>query len=123
MPSGGIGVQGGRGRRAGAGAGSVCRCASRDRRAGAGLDGLARKIDPGPSADTPYETDAPLLPKSLGEATAALRADDCFRLGFGGGFIDYYAHIKDAELARFTKEAPDTPDVTPWEQKEYLDLF
>jgi glutamine synthetase len=89
----------------------------------AGLDGLARKLEPGPSADTPYETDAPLLPKSLGEATAALRADDCFRAGLGGGFVDYYAHIKEAELARFTKEAPDTPDVTPWEQKEYLDLF
>ena len=89
----------------------------------AGLDGLVKKRDPGPSADTPYETDAALLPKSLGEATAALRADECFRAGFGAGFVDYYAHIKEAELARFTKEAPDTPDVTPWEQKEYLDLF
>jgi len=89
----------------------------------AGLDGLARKLTPGPSADTPYETDAPLLPKSLSEAVSALRADDCFRAGFGSGFIDYYAHIKDAEAARFAKEAPDSPEVTPWEQKEYLDLF
>ncbi|MGC1777602.1 MAG: glutamine synthetase, partial [Xanthobacteraceae bacterium] len=30
----------------------------------AGLDGMAKKSDPGPSADTPYETQAPLLPKS-----------------------------------------------------------
>ena len=44
----------------------------------AGLDGIARKLDPGPSADTPYETKAALLPKNLGEALAALRADDCF---------------------------------------------
>ena len=89
----------------------------------AGLDGMARKLQPGPSADTPYETDAPLLPKSLSAAVTALRADDCFRAGFGAGFVDYYAHIKDAEAARFAKEAPDSPEVTPWEQKEYLDLF
>ena len=31
----------------------------------AGLDGMAHKRDPGPSADTPYETKAPLLPKDL----------------------------------------------------------
>src|SRR3954454_5567789 len=45
----------------------------------AGLDGIAQRLDPGPSADTPYEADAPLLPKDLGEAITALRADDCFR--------------------------------------------
>jgi glutamine synthetase len=89
----------------------------------AGLEGIARKLDPGPSADTPYEADAPLLPKDLGEALTALRANDCFRAGFGAAFIDYYAHIKDAELERFHKESRVQPEVTPWEQKEYLDLF
>ncbi len=91
-----------------------------------GLDGIAQKRDPGPSADTPYETKAALLPKDLGEAVAALRADDCFRAGFGGAFIDYYAHIKEAEFARFHKEQGEqaqAADVTPWEQREYLDLF
>jgi glutamine synthetase len=89
----------------------------------AGLDGLSRKLDPGPSADTPYETDAAPLPKNLGEALAALREDEVFRAAFGGGFIDYYAHIKAAELERFRKEAPEQAEVTPWEQNEYLDLF
>jgi glutamine synthetase len=89
----------------------------------AGLDGVARRLDPGPSADTPYEAPAALLPKSLGEAVTALRADDCFRAGFGAAFVDYYAHIKEAELARFQKEQGDSAEVTPWEQKEYLDLF
>src|SRR5262249_16656946 len=28
-----------------------------------GLDGLKRKADPGPSADTPYDTEAPMLPR------------------------------------------------------------
>lgn len=89
----------------------------------AGLDGMARKLDPGPSADTPYEGEAETLPKNLGEALAALRADDCFRIGFGPGFIDYYARIKDAELARYRKEERDQPEATGWEQREYLDLF
>ena len=63
------------------------------------------------------------MPKNLSEALTALRADERFRAGFGGGFIDYYTHIKAAEIERFQKEAADQPDVTPWEQKEYLDLF
>jgi glutamine synthetase len=89
----------------------------------AGLDGIAQKSDPGPSADTPYEAKAPPLPKNLGEALAALRADTVFKKGFGASFVDYYAHIKDAELARFNAEASGEGDVTTWEQNEYFDLF
>jgi glutamine synthetase len=92
----------------------------------AGLDGVAHKLEPGPSADTPYETKAELLPKTLAEAIAALRADRAFRDGCGQGFIDYYARIKEAEIARFeaeSKEKPEDGDVTAWEQKEYFDLF
>ena len=48
----------------------------------AGLDGIARKLDPGPCADTPYETAAPFLPKSLEEALTALRQDACFAQAF-----------------------------------------
>ena len=70
----------------------------------AGLDGVAHKRDPGPSADTPYETKAQALPKNLGEAVAALRASKVFRAGFGDAFVDYFAHIKQAEFARFTAE-------------------
>ena len=92
----------------------------------AGLDGIAQRLDPGPSADTPYETSAPLLPKDLGEALTALRADECFRAGFGSSFVDYYAHIKEAELERFRQEQGERgeqAEVKLWEQKEYLDLF
>jgi glutamine synthetase len=83
----------------------------------AGLDGIARKLDPGPCADTPYETAAPFLPKSLAEALAALRQDACFADGFGQGFIDYYLRIKQFEIARYEAE------VTEWEQREYFELF
>ena len=65
------------------------------------------------------------LPKNLAEAVTALRGDDSFRAGFGPAFVDYYAHIKAAELERFQKEAGDqqADSVTSWEQREYLDLF
>ena len=82
-----------------------------------GLDGINRKLDPGPSADTPYETAAPLLPKSLEEALAALREDECLANGFSKSFIDYFVRIKHAEIARYQSE------VTEWEQKEYFELF
>ena len=56
----------------------------------------------------------------------ALRKDECLRAGFGEAFVNYYAHIKDAEIARFVKEAEDgkaSTEVSDWEQREYLDLF
>ncbi|MGX4774544.1 glutamine synthetase family protein [Bradyrhizobium guangdongense] len=82
-----------------------------------GLDGLDRKLDPGPSADTPYETKAPLLPKSLRDAVAALKDDPFFREKFGAEFVDYYTHIKNAEIDRFLSE------VTDWEHREYFEMF
>ena len=89
-----------------------------------GLDGIAKKLDPGPSADTPYETKAEPLPKSLAEAVAALREDKLFAEKFGAGFIDYYCKIKEAEVARFRQtEKDDDPEITRSEQKEYFDFF
>jgi glutamine synthetase len=88
-----------------------------------GLDGMAQKRDPGPSADTPYEAKAQALPKDLGEALAALRASEVFRKNFGEAFVDYYARLKEAEFARFKAEAGGEDEVTAWEQNEYFDLF
>src|SRR4029453_16763678 len=83
----------------------------------AGLDGMERMLEPGPSADTPYEAQAQQLPKTLDEALRALRNDTCLTDGFGRPFIDYYLRIKDAEIARYQAE------VTEWEQREYFELF
>ena len=69
------------------------------------------------SQDTPYEVEAPHLPKSLEQALAALREDACLAAGFGKNFIDYYLRIKEAEIARYQSE------VTEWEQREYFELF
>jgi glutamine synthetase len=82
-----------------------------------GLDGVERKLDPSPSADTPYETEAGLLPKSLREAVSALNDDTFFRKALGEQFVDYYVHIKSAEIDRFHAEVSD------WEQREYFELF
>ena len=50
----------------------------------------------------------------------------CCKMAFGASFVDYYTHLKEAELARFKSEAGsavDGSDVTAWEQNEYFDLF
>ena len=82
-----------------------------------GLDGMDRSLDPGPSADEPYEADAPLLPKSLREAVFALAEDPFFKDALGDTFVRYYTHIKNAEIDRFQAE------VTEWEQREYFEMF
>jgi glutamine synthetase len=82
-----------------------------------GLDGVDRALDPGASADTPYETKAALLPKSLREAVFALSDDPFFREKFGAKFVDYYVHIKTAEIERFQAEVSD------WEHREYFEMF
>src|SRR5271166_3240111 len=88
----------------------------------AGLDGIQHGLDPGPSADAPYRTTAEALPETLDEAIAALRTNACFRAGFGDGFVDYYAKIKEAEIARCRKDVrPDEADVSEWEHREYFD--
>ena len=83
----------------------------------AGLDGMERRLDPGPSADTPYEAQAEALPRTLGEALACLREDGVLGEALGPGFVDYFCRIKEAEIARFNLE------VTEWEQREYFELF
>lgn len=97
-----------------------------------GLDGVHRELDPGPPSDVPYTaTERPLLPKTLTEAVAALRADVFFADAFGRTFVDYMLKIKDVEAARFREhaekrglvDAEASDDVTDWEQREYFHLF
>jgi glutamine synthetase len=93
----------------------------------AGLDGIARGLDPGPSTEAPYrKCAAEALPATLEEALAALHASACFRGGFGEGFVDYYAHMKEAEITRCSKETTNNPeqaDVSEWEHREYFDML
>ena len=44
--------------------------------------------------------------------------------GIGKSFVDYYVHLKNAELARFKAEGgKEQAEPTQWEQREYFDLF
>ncbi|MEU6602994.1 glutamine synthetase family protein [Streptomyces flaveolus] len=83
----------------------------------AGLNGIENRWELGPSADQPYETEAPRLPSTLGEALQALTDDTEFAQAFGKQFVEYYVGIKRHELARFNAA------VTDWEHQEYFDLF
>lgn len=82
-----------------------------------GLDGIKQQRDPGPAADLPYVTQNSPLPQSLSEALLALQKSELFAKFLGQGFVDYYCHLKKAEIERFNLE------VTSWEEREYLEMF
>lgn len=83
----------------------------------AGMDGVARDLDAGAPTDTPYDAPAAALPKSLGQALDALRADTLYRSAWGELFIDYILTLKQAEVDRFRQE------VTDWEHREYFETL
>ena len=82
-----------------------------------GLDGIKNQYEPSIPVDAPYDTEAPLLPRSLDQAILALKQDSYFQKKFGKQFIDYILHIKEAEVERFLTT------VTDWEHKEYFEIF
>jgi glutamine synthetase len=82
-----------------------------------GMDGLRRGLELPPSADTPYETQSELLPRTLSDAIDALRSNECLREGFGDAFVEYFCKLKEAEINRFNLE------VTEWEHREYFEMF
>jgi glutamine synthetase len=93
----------------------------------AGLDGIERKLQPGPRDDEPYAADRPLLPASLGQALDALEASTLYRRQFGELFVDYYLKLKRNELGRYRKWLDENrvaeSEPTEWEQDEYFDFF
>ena len=90
----------------------------------AGLDGIARKLDPGPSADTPYETRcATPLPKDLGEALDALARRRLLPRRLRLRLRRLLCAHQAGRARALPQGAGRKADVTPWEQKEYLDLF
>ena len=51
------------------------------------------------------------------DAIGALDDSELFRDSLGSQFIDYFLHIKRAEIARFLST------VTDWEHREYFEIF
>ncbi|MDU3045730.1 hypothetical protein [Bradyrhizobium sp.] len=94
----------------------------------AGLDGLRRKLDPGPLETSPYTaTHRPLLPTNLMEALEALKGSSYFRAQLSDVFVDWLLGMKQSEVNRFLAAEPDwraTPDdVTAWEHREYFTRY
>ncbi|WP_329071919.1 glutamine synthetase family protein [Streptomyces sp. NBC_01429] len=81
-----------------------------------GMDGMARRLDPGPPVADPYAAEARGLPGSLGQALDALDADPVFAEALGQDVVSWITTIKRAEFARYLAYVSD------WEQREYLDL-
>lgn len=95
-----------------------------------GLDGIAEKRDPGPQELNPYNSNFPLLPKTLPDALAALESSALFRAQFGETFIGYFLAFKRTELGRFETWKSEhgvaghpADEPTEWEQNEYFDYF
>ena len=85
----------------------------------AGLDGIAGRLRAAPATDAPYADAGSPLPGGLDEALAALAADRVLCAGFGQTFVDYFARIKQAEIARY-QAAEDKLD---FQRREYFSRF
>lgn len=97
----------------------------------AGLDGIARGLDPGePTSELDLHelSDAEraglgieLLPANLLDATRALERDDVLREALGScereDYADYFVRVKQREWQRAHEE------ITPWELERYLQLY
>jgi glutamine synthetase len=87
-----------------------------------GMHGVQQGLRLRPPTDDPYGTQADQpqagrLPRSLGEAVAALENDRALREALGEVVVDWYAAIKRSEFDRYLRHVSD------WEQREYLGLF
>lgn len=93
----------------------------------AGMDGISRKLDPGPAEIEPYAAvHRPLLPTTLNEAIEVAGKSELYRRAFGDHFVDWLVGLKQGEYARFVQAEGDTWDpevVTEWEHREYFARF
>src|SRR5919198_259004 len=89
----------------------------------AGLDGVKRKLDPGPPQQrNVYDVlaegvEIPRVPAHLGEALEALEQDEVVKSALPGRLYDVYMHYKRDEWERFLSA------VTDWERERYLDVL
>jgi glutamine synthetase len=92
----------------------------------AGLDGIDRKLDPGPAQNinlyqlTPEELAAKgikLLPQSLHEAINALEADTVICNGLGMDLAREFIRLKRMEWTEYSRHVSD------WESRRYLEFF
>ncbi|RST87148.1 glutamine synthetase [Aquibium carbonis] len=82
-----------------------------------GLDGIERALTAPPPVESPYESDAVLLPKSLIAAIERFETSGFYREALGEDVVSYLTRIKRAEWDRYLMT------VSEWEQREYFSLF
>lgn len=85
----------------------------------AGLDGLQRRLQPGPPTESPYAAGLPALPATLAAALDALAADSVLQQGLGAAMAHVLDTVKRQELARH-EQAADKP---MWLRREYFSRF
>jgi len=92
----------------------------------AGLDGVARELDPGPETTddlfnlplaTIRERGIPLLPQSLAEALDALEADEVVRGALGETLAAEFVRLKRVEWLAYARH------VSGWELQRYASAF
>ena len=92
----------------------------------AGLDGIDRKLDPGPAQNinlyelTPEQLKdkgIKLLPQSLNEAVDALEADPVICGGLGQDLAREFIRLKRMEWTEYSRH------VSEWESRRYLEFF
>jgi glutamine synthetase len=92
----------------------------------AGLDGIDRKLDPGPpqninlyqlSMEDLAAKGIKLLPQSLNEAVDALEADTVIRDGLGADLAHEFIRLKRMEWTEYSRHVSD------WESRRYLEFF
>jgi glutamine synthetase len=83
----------------------------------AGLDGIARRIEPPPlfAGDVYTAQDLPQVPRTLPEALAALTQSPWAHETFGTAVIEHYAHFFRTEQRKFDAV------VTNWERARYFE--
>jgi glutamine synthetase len=92
----------------------------------AGLDGIKRKLDPGPANNTnlyelsPEQVAAqgiPILPQNLNEAIDAFAADPVLRDAVGENLSNEFIRLKRMEWVEYSRH------VSAWETNRYLEFF
>ena len=82
----------------------------------AGLDGMARSLQPPPGSETPYADHAEKIPTTLADGLSALKADPALCEGLGNDFVSYFCRIKQSEIDRCAQ----AEDRTDFERREYF---
>ena len=92
----------------------------------AGLDGVRRKLDPGPPNNTNLYDLTPeqvseqgigILPQSLNEAVDAFASDAVLRAGVGENLAQEFIRLKRMEWVEYSRH------VSAWETTRYLEFF